>query len=687
MNGAAGRDAIGLIAVALAVMIFTSAMAEEQAVPVAGPESVDLPDVVVSATRLPAPLTTVPPAVTVLTKEAIQRTPFRDGYQVDDLLRYVPDVQPSNLSSRYNHPTAQALSLRGLGSRRSLVLLDGVPLNDGFGGWINWGLVPDALQRIEVVPGGGSNLYGTWAMGGVVHILTEPPGIGRSVRADSRIGNLSTYSDSVTARYGTERAGLQISARWFHTNGFITVPQDQRGPVDRTDDSRHEHLHATVMTALGSRTALRLSGGVFHEDRTFGTALSVATRTIGHLAIGVEHQTKRGDRLDTQLFAQWQTFRNLTSQITPSSVSRMGEFRDRIQVIPSNDFGGSSQFAMTVDPRNRLVVGGDARAIIGESEEQLFTQIAPTGSAIAGGKQVGGGAFVQWIATPTERLTLIPSFRMDWWKNFEGRIVSVTGAVSHPRDNVETALNPKFAAQYAVSNEVRVSASFYRAFRAPTLNELYRGFGFAGFSFLPNESLGPERLIGGDAKVEIDFLPQGRLNLRIVGHHDEVKDQILLVSASPLSARRQNVGRTRTDGGDVTLTARPIDLLTVSVGYAYAYSVISSFPEDPSREGKRVPNVSAHQAVMTLTVGNLETVQATVMGRYLSRQYADDLNTQPIADFIVVDLSIQKQLARHWRVMLDAENLTDRHYIATQTGTTKTLGAPLLVMGGLRAEF
>lgn len=94
-------------------------------------------EVVVSAARTDLPLSQVPAAPTLLTPDQINRTPLRGGHQVDDLLRYVPGVQPSNLSSRYNHPTAQAVSLRGLGSRRALVLLDGVPLNDGFGGWIN----------------------------------------------------------------------------------------------------------------------------------------------------------------------------------------------------------------------------------------------------------------------------------------------------------------------------------------------------------------------------------------------------------------------------------------------------------------------------------------------------------------------------------------------------------------------
>src|SRR5438067_8016988 len=124
-----------------------------------------LEEVVVTATKVPQAPTEVSAAQTTLTHTDILATPYRGGDQLDDLLRYVPGVQPSILSSRYNHPTAQFLSLQGLGNRRALVLLDGVPLNDGFGGWINWGRVPDMIQRVEVVPGGGSSLYGTWAMG------------------------------------------------------------------------------------------------------------------------------------------------------------------------------------------------------------------------------------------------------------------------------------------------------------------------------------------------------------------------------------------------------------------------------------------------------------------------------------------------------------------------------------------
>src|SRR3989475_13294212 len=124
--------------------------------PAAGPEAPDseLEEVVVTATRTPMPARQAPGSPTILTREQIDATPFRSGPQIDDLLRAVPGMQPSLLSSRYNHPTAQLFGLHGLGNRRGLVLLDGVPLNDGFGGWINWGRVPDTIERVEVVPGG-----------------------------------------------------------------------------------------------------------------------------------------------------------------------------------------------------------------------------------------------------------------------------------------------------------------------------------------------------------------------------------------------------------------------------------------------------------------------------------------------------------------------------------------------------
>ena len=88
-----------------------------------------------------------------------------------------------------------------------------------------------------------------------------------------------------------------------------------------------------------------------------------------------------------------------------------------------------------------------------------------------------------------------------------------------------------------------------------------------------------------------------------------------------------------------------------------------------------------------LTIGRPDVAQLTLQARYLSRQFADDVNQQPIADFVVLDAMLRKRIASWAELYINGENLTDRQYIATQTGSLKTLGQPLLILGGLRMDL
>ena len=673
-----------LLSSALGVLLLSNGAAAE--VLELEPSVLTTDELVISTTRTPERIRQSAAAVTVLTKEQIQRSPYPGGHQLDDLLRSVPGVQPATLSSRYNHPTAQSVTLNGLGTRRALVLLDGVPLNDGFGGWINWGMIPNEIDRVEIVSGGASNLYGTWAMGGVIHVITQTPATGTGVTLNSQAGTLSTYQQALNARYGADRIRLSLGYRWFHTNGVIPVPAYQRGPVDRTNDSRHELFNGSLAWMPTSATTIDLSGSLFREDRTFGTTLSVASRTIGNVALGLRSDQGRSGLWEGKLFGQWQTFRNLTSQIIPAPLVRLGEFQNSIQTIPSNDFGGLLQWTGRLFDRDRLVLGTDARTIIAQSTDDLFSQTAFLGQNLARGQQLGGGLFGEWILPLADRWTVTPGLRADWWKNFNARIESPT-TTTVPRDNAVSVVNPKLSSAYQLSETLRTGASVYQAFRAPTLNELYRGFGFGGFSFLPNDRLRPERLTGADVKVEGGLLADRTLHWRLSAHRDEVKDQILFVSQGQFAAQRQNVGRTLSTGGVADLSYQISPLLTVNLGYAYVDARITNVPGSPDREGKRIPNVSRIQATTGMTAGRPDWLEVTILARYLSRQYVDDANTQPVADFFVIDAALRHEIRRGIQLMLNGENLTDRHYIATQTGSVKTLGSPLLIMGGIRADF
>ena len=641
-------------------------------------------EVVVAATRIPMTPSRLAAATTVITQDEIRRTPFHSGTQIDDLLRSVPTVQPSLLGSRYTHPTAQFVSIRGLGTRRALVLLDGVPLNDGFGGWINWGLVPDHVERIEVLPGGGSNLYGTWAMGGIINIISQSGRPKTGVSGDLNGGSLGTNVQSVRAQYSNDRTGLALGYRHFDTAGFFTVPSSQRGPVDTTVGSEHHQFTGTVSHELTPHMSSTLSGTYYTEDRSFGTSFSQGTRTIGTVSFGLKGDQGAWGVWEAKAFAQWQTFRNQIGLVLPSPFIRQFDQLDRLQTIPSNDVGGMAQWSAPLFSFSRVVVGGDARAILAQSDEVLLSSQA---SLVTRGKQVGIGTFGEWIVEPLHALTLTAGARWDWWKNFDGSRATASGPITQTQDNAASMVNPKFSLLYRVNDRVRIGGSVYQAFRAPTLNELYRDFSSSGFTFLSNDRLEPERLTGGDMKVEAEILKHGLLDFRATGHYDIIRDQILFVTQGPTSVMRQNVGEGRSVGADIELRSRLDDLLYMTVGYAFVDSIITSFPGNPSREGLRIPNVSQHQVTAGLTIGQPNIAQLTLQARYLSRQFADDLNRQPIADFIVFDMAVRKRITQWAELFINGENLTDRRYIATQTGSLKTLGQPLLILGGLRIEL
>src|ERR1043166_3592471 len=186
------------------------------------PQSSD--SITVTATRTETRLADTPSSVVVLNRETINNSP---ATTIDDALREVPGFTLFRRSgSRSANPTSQGVSLRGIGASgasRAVVLDDGVPLNDPFGGWVYWGRVPRAsLERVEVLRGGASDLYGSGAMSGVVQFVR---------RRDAAL--------SVDVSGGSARAGeasvyvghtyVRLAGDVFPTTGYVVVAPESRG--------------------------------------------------------------------------------------------------------------------------------------------------------------------------------------------------------------------------------------------------------------------------------------------------------------------------------------------------------------------------------------------------------------------------------------------------------------------------
>lgn len=222
-----------ILVTAVGAVLLASVARGEPEDPTQEPRPLRMETTVVTASRVEEALGDVPTHTTVVEQGEIETSAART---VDDLLQAVPGFSLfRRSSSRVGHPTTQGVTLRGIapsGVSRTLVLLDGVPLNDPFGGWVYWSRVPrESLDRVEIVRGGGSNVWGNAALGGVIHLFRQQPEE-RTFRAALTGGSRDTIDlrAQLADRIGPVQASVE--GAYFDTGGYPVIRDDQRGPID-----------------------------------------------------------------------------------------------------------------------------------------------------------------------------------------------------------------------------------------------------------------------------------------------------------------------------------------------------------------------------------------------------------------------------------------------------------------------
>jgi len=705
------RLAIGSVAASLTLQ--AAAVAVRPAVAAEVEEPTRLEPVVVSASRLEQRLRDVPTNVTVLTREQIERSAART---VDDLLRQVPGFSLFRRSSSLvTHPTAQGVSLRGIGPSgvsRTLVLLDGVPFNDPFGGWVYWSKLPlESIDRIEVVRGGGSVAYGNYALGGVINIVTRRPEA-RAGQTKLDLGTRNTVEWDGLASHIAGPWGLAVEGNVFTTDGYKIVRADQRGAIDIAADSSHQTFNGRLEYQPSSSRSLFLAGSFFNEQRGNGTPLQKNATEAGYVATGGRLKTADGSEWQLTLFSHLQTFNSTFSSAAPDRNSETPAL-DQFDV-PSTALGAGLQWTKQAHPAHLLTAGTDLRWIDGETNEDFTFNAALrdfTRRRKAGGEQFLAGVFVQDIITPAPRWQVTIGGRLDVWRNFDASRLErnkQTGAVTRDDrfdDRTRFAFSPRVAVVHHATEQVSFRGAFYGAFRAPTINELYRPFRVRNDITEANAGLDDERLIGGE--IGIDYALLRGLQGRVTAFWNEVSDPIAnvtigtgpgtiqpcgFVPAGGVCRQRQNLDRTRVRGFEVELEYRPAPAWAFSGSYLYNDTDVLSAPNQPALEGRRIAQVPQHQVTLRLAYSNPALVNVSVQGRYVGSQFEDDLNTLKLGDFFVVDLTLSRSMPiprlSASELFLSVENLFDTTYeVGKTTDGIVTIGAPVLVHGGIRIRF
>ena len=615
---------------------------------------------------------------------------------VDDALRQVPGFSLLRRSgSRTANPTSQGVSFRGVGpsgASRAVVLSDGIPINDPFGGWVYWGRVPrEAINRIEVVQGGASSLYGTDALGGVVNLITREPRE-PALSFEASYGNQQTPDVSFFTGGSLFQWGARLSAEAFHTDGYVLVDDAERGRVDTKAGAEHETLDLTVERLISDKGRIFVRGSIFDESRENGTPLQTNNTYIRQVSFGTDLHSARAGSFNARAFALTEIYNQDFSSI---AADRNSEALTRSQRVPAQEVGFTTQWSRAAGSFQTFVAGLDYREVRGASDELGFTAGKLTLGVGAGGRERTLGVFAEDIIRITPRWLLTLGGRGDHWRNYDALSTSRPLPAQTPvtvtkfPDRTENAFSPRVALLHKLTENVSLMVSGYRAFRAPTLNELYRSFRVGNVLTQANVNLRAERLTGGEAGISASAFDK-KLNMRGTFFWSEIVRPVanVTLSATPalITRQRQNLGRTRSRGVDIEAEARITNTLSVSGGYQFLDATVIRFPANTSLEGLLIPQVPRHLMTFQMRYSNPRVLTFAIQGRAGSTQFDDDQNLFALDPYFTLDAFASRRLGKGVEAFGALENLTGERYDIGRT-PVRTIGPPLLARIGVRFQL
>jgi outer membrane receptor protein involved in Fe transport len=645
-------------------------------------------NVVVSATRTDIAEEATASSVRVLPAQQLSQTA---GATLDDKLRQVPGFELfRRSSSRVSNPTSQGVSLRGLGSTaasRTLVLADLISVNDPFGGWIHWDEIPQLLiQQVEVVRGGGSDLYGSSAIGGVVDLVEHSPS---RDAGELQLGYGMQNSPQASLLESVSRGPWHalFSGDYFRTDGYILVTPSERGLIDRPSNVHYQNADVQLERTFGSMGRAFLAGNMLNEARDNGTTIQDNANRLWRYDAGFDWNVTTSSALKFRAYGATEHYRQSFSSVASD---RNSETLTRLQTVPTGELGASAQWLQSLGTHFTLVTGADVQDVRATDFENTFFH-RPTGYLDTTARQRETGVYGEGILQ-LRSLTIAGSVRFDHFANLDAEqwtlAKGVLTDVAIP-DRTENVANPRVGVVRRITSNFALTASAFRAFRSPTMNELYRTGQVGQQITLANPLLRSERATGWEAGAQL-AQPSHNAVMRASYFWTEVNRPVtaltLSQSGSSITLQRENLGQIRSRGISADYQIAPLSWLTFAGGYQFAKATSTRFDQNPALIGNWIPQVPRNTGTVQATVSQRHWGTLGVQVRATGHQFDDDQNKFLLHSFFRADAFASHEVNRHVEVFASAENLFDRTIEVGRTPVL-TLGTPRIVQAGLRLRW
>lgn len=657
------RKVINILVSVIMLLNVRLVIAQEKSASSAGDQKetpvFELSEIVVTATRYPVLLKDTPASVSVITTKDIEKI---EAKKVGDILRKTVGL---NITSYGSAGSLTQANLRGSLSSQVLVLVDGRPINSPSSGEANLSEIPvDNIERIEVMRGPASSLYGANAVGGVINVITKNSPDKMTTTLNSSYGSFNTLT------YKIENGATFGDFGYFLTGGKTKSDGSRQ-------NSDYDGLDLTGKLEYGRDTKLTLAGA-YHQDE-LGTpgsqpAEDTKNRTSTQKKFGNDDVSSLFDRqkgkkgyIDTSLKIKLNDiselspklyFENNRTDYHQEYVSGTKTYQED-DIYKTNILGTDLQYDNLSVENNHLTFGFNYRQENFDAEQLIYDVSNKTSSASSWGpKATTKAIYGEDEIKVFEHLIVVPGIR---WDNH-----SIYG----------NQVNPRLSALYKLNN-VNLRASVGRAFRAPTLNDLYWP---ETASDKGNPDLKPETAWAYEIGVERWF---SVFLARIGLFRKEIKNMIAWAPTGPMGSfgpkwQPSNINSLVNNGVELELKTQFTKELSLTLGYTYLDAkqknseIINSVTNEMNEVERLLADTPQNQFNLTSTYESSFGMIINFGGRYVDKRYRYyanysnyplvSMDTKELLSYFVTDIKVTQSILEYVKLFVSIDNIFDIKY-------------------------
>lgn len=629
---------------------------------VANADSIDLGDVSVTATKTARKVADVPASINIVTQKDIENSVASNA---NEILKNVAGVNIRNSMGLMSTSTTNKLYMRGFGGTdaRSLVLLDGVPLNDAYGGAVEWTQIPmDSIKRIEVVKGSGSSLYGSNAMGGVINIITKKPQK-QQTNINLSYGSMNTKIGSISTSGKKGKFGYYLLGQLTDSDGYIADVESKRknNSIKRGVEKANANLKLTYDIDDSSDIGVSYN----YMDRKTTGVLDVPggynpfTNSMSTAQINYNKFFENSSDMKVTIYNKMgeNSYDSLVYHATnPTEI----EYQDEGE---TSDYGATLQYTLPLG--NHIITTG----LEGKksSAERIDTYLSNSDIIATEGKQDYYAFFGQDEWFVNEKFIVNIGARLDYYKNHDGKMYDEVNSVytDHATKSFN-AFSPKIGLVYHLTENTSIRTSIGKAFRAPTVSDLYRDWISYEKVYAGNANLDPETVISYEIGVDQKI---GNGNIHITAYRSDAEDFIYSIDPLDPSStnykEKTNVGEVEIQGIEFEADYAFTDAWKLLANYTYNESKIKKFEANSALEGKYLTYVPKNKASVSIEYMNPNFINIVASGRYVGKRYSDDMNSESSAyeSYTLYDLKLSRKITKNSQFEVSVDDLFDKGYI------------------------